>query len=129
MAREGRHMPAKTRCTCNDCGRHFRSAQKRLRCHRCKKQRDAERDMRRYVLRLQAARAGQPLPDAQPGHASAITAAKAGRDFAPASIEQLVATDERPGTRAKIHILAFRAQHGLPLWHDGDLSYLTEPNE
>ena len=43
-------------------------------------------------------------------------------DFEPPEVEsnQYDATDAMPGTKAKLSVLAERAQSGLPLWHPSD---------
>ena len=43
-------------------------------------------------------------------------------DYEPKDIEaeEYAATRAMPGTRAKLDVLAMRAEQGLPLWHDED---------
>lgn len=43
-------------------------------------------------------------------------------DYEPKNVEadQYSATRAMPGTRAKLDVLAMRAEQGLPLWHDED---------
>lgn len=43
-------------------------------------------------------------------------------DYEPQDVraDQYSATRAMPGTRAKLNVLAMRAEQGLPLWHDED---------
>ena len=49
-------------------------------------------------------------------------------DFEPPEVEssQFESTDAMPGTRAKLEVLAQRAESGLPLWHPNDRDEVPE---
>lgn len=58
---------------------------------------------------------------------SVLDAIRDGRwDYEPEKLaaDDYTATRAMPGTRAKLDVLAMRAEQGLPLWHDEDrMSY------
>jgi hypothetical protein len=49
-------------------------------------------------------------------------------DFEPPEVEsgQFASTEAMPGTRAKLEVLAQRAESGLPLWHPDDRDEVPE---
>ena len=73
-----------------------------------------------------------PTVRSDDGPRSVLEAIKMGFwDFEPPEVEsnQFDSTEAMPGTKAKLDVLAQRAQSGLPLWHPDDRDEVPEDRE